>query len=184
LIEHAFGVLDGHLDRLTLEEALFAGAGHRSVLGILKHIGGWLMVYHSYAFADEPLHWEATSWPRSMRDTVEPSRAYLDEVVAWVHEGQRQWTASLDGAEADDTDQVRPVHWGAELPLGEIVVLVATHVVYHAGEINLLLSVIRGEAWEHGEEVEENHISTVGHRVRPPWMTDEQFADYLAAHPG
>ena len=28
--------------------------------------------------------------------------------------------------------------------------------------------------WEYGEEVEENHIATVGHRVRPAWMTDEQ----------
>jgi hypothetical protein len=28
-----------------------------------------------------------------------------------------------------------------------------------------------------GEEVEENHISTAGHGVRPPWMTEEQAAE-------
>jgi hypothetical protein len=37
-----------------------------------------------------------------------------------------------------------------------------------------------GEAWEYGEEVEENHISTLGHRVRPPWITDEEAARHEA----
>jgi hypothetical protein len=48
------------------------------------------------------------------------------------------------------------------------VTLVAAHWLYHAGEINAILAIRRGEAWEHMEEVEENHISTVGHRMRPP----------------
>lgn len=52
--------------------------------------------------------------------------------------------------------------------------MVAGHWSYHAGEINEILAIRRGEAWEDGEEVEENHISTVGHRVRRPWITDEQ----------
>lgn len=43
-------------------------------------------------------------------------------------------------------------------------------VVYHAGELNQVLSICRGEAWEEGEEVEENNVSTVGHRVQPPWL--------------
>ena len=46
--------------------------------------------------------------------------------------------------------------------------MVAGYHVYHAGEINQLLAIRRGEAWEEGEEVEEKHIATVGHRVRPP----------------
>ena len=36
----------------------------------------------------------------------------------------------------------------------------------------MLLSIARGEAWEYTEEVEENHISTYGHGVRPDWMSD------------
>ena len=39
------------------------------------------------------------------------------------------------------------------------------------------ISVAWEEAWEYGEEVEENHISTVGHRVRPPWTTEERAAE-------
>ena len=63
-----------------------------------------------------------------------------------------------------------PLHWGAVAPLYAIVVMLANHHVNHTGEITLLLSLQRGEAWEEREEVEENHISTVGSRVRPPWV--------------
>lgn len=42
--------LNENLRDVTLEEALSAAGGYRSVLGILKHTGGWSHVYHSYAF--------------------------------------------------------------------------------------------------------------------------------------
>ncbi|MBV9328025.1 MAG: hypothetical protein JO352_30290 [Chloroflexi bacterium] len=68
------------------------------------------------------------------------------------------------------------MHWGELRPLFDMVAAIARHRVYHAGEINQLLSIARVEAWEEYEEVEENHISTIGHRVRPSWLegsTDE-----------
>jgi hypothetical protein len=37
-----------------------------------------------------------------------------------------------------------------------------------------LLSIYRGEAWEETEEVEENNISTIGHRVRPLWLDNQE----------
>jgi hypothetical protein len=51
--------------------------------------------------------------------------------------------------------------------------MAAGHITYHAGEINEILAIRRGEANEIGEEVEENHIDTEGHRVRPVWMDRE-----------
>ena len=56
--------------------------------------------------------------------------------------------------------------------------MVSAHWAYHAGEINEILAIRRGEAWEYGEEVEENHIRTAGHRVRPAWMSDDQAAAF------
>jgi hypothetical protein len=32
------------------------------------------------------------------------------------------------------------------------------------------------------EEVEENRIGTVGHRVRPPWMSDDDWARFAREH--
>jgi hypothetical protein len=82
------------------------------------------------------------------------------------------WLRCLDELPDDAAlDSPRPMHWGELKPLFDIVATIARHHVYHAGEINQLLSIARGEAWEEYEDVEENHVSTVGHRVRPPWLS-------------
>jgi hypothetical protein len=180
LLSQAHGDEAGNLKGLTLEEALESTGGYRSVLGLLKHIAGWSHVYHSYAFDAEPRHWAQTGWPRGLRDTVDISQAYVDEVIAWFEASWDLWRRSLAGLGDEDFDKPRPLHMGFTAPLFEIVVLVAHHWNYHAGELNAVLSIRRGEAWEYGEEVEENHISTAGHRMRPNWMSDEQAAHYEA----
>jgi uncharacterized damage-inducible protein DinB len=166
-------IFDDNIANLTLDEALFSDGGYRSILGVLKHVGGWLHVYRSYAFDAEPKHWDHTSWPRGMRDEVECTKEYLDEVIAWIRDAMRAWDENLSTVSDAGFDEPRPVHWKATAPLGTIVLLVTNHLVYHAGELNMLLSIARGEAWEWGEEVEENHIDTYGHGVRGPWMNDE-----------
>ena len=179
----AHAVLEGAHDTfvenvrdLSIDEALDAAGGYRSVLGLMKHVAGWSAVYHSYAFDDEPKHWKETDWPRGLRDRIEPSNTYFGEVLDWFERSYRLWLAST--AEPADLDAIRRVHWGDAAPLREIIAMVAGHWAYHAGEVNEILAVRRGEAFELGEEVEENHISTVGHRVRRPWMTDEQAAGH------
>jgi hypothetical protein len=174
-------VLADQVRGVSLDEALFAGPGARSSLGVLKHIGGWLWVYWSYAFEAEPRHWERTHWPRGLRETVELSEEYFEEVAAWADAGLEAWEKSLAGIPGGEMGQLRRLHWGAQAPLEEIVVLAMQHVFYHAGEMNLLLSAKRGEAWEWGEEVEENHIDTFAFGVRPPWMNDDQANAAAAA---
>jgi hypothetical protein len=48
----------------------------------------------------------------------------------------------------------------------------------------MILAIHRQEAWEHGEEVEENHISTAGHGVRPAWMSDAEAETYRSRDRG
>jgi hypothetical protein len=157
---------------ITLEGALFVPpGGYRSALGTLKHIAGWNHVYHSYAFDEQPKHWREQSWPRGLRDTIDPSQAYADEIISWFDEGHHLWLESLAPLTDEDIYQKRKLHMGMEAPLHIIVGMIANHHVYHAGEINQVLSIYKGEAWEEGEEVEENHISTIGHRVKPPWVS-------------
>jgi uncharacterized damage-inducible protein DinB len=165
-----------NLRGVSLDEALDPAGGYRSILGIAKHAAAWSAVYYSYAFEPTPRHWDATDWPRGLHDRIEASAAYLGEVLAWFDRTYERWLASLAGV--DDLDAPRPVHWGGTAPLSEIVAMVAAHWAYHAGEINAILAIGRGQAWEYGEEVEENHIATIGHRVRPAWMTDEQAAAF------
>jgi hypothetical protein len=169
-LEHTFSTLADNVQVVTLEEALFVPpGGFRSILGTLKHAAGWSHVYRSYAFDRSPLHWAQLAWPRGLRDTIDKSKAYLDEVILWLRSAHQSWMQDLSDLADPDLWEPRPVHWGGSLPLHQIVTIVACHHAYHAGELNQLLSIVRGEAWEEDEEVEENNVSTIGHRVRPPW---------------
>ncbi len=171
LLDYSFKCLSDNIRNVTLHEALFIPrGGYRSIMGLLKHSAGWGHVYHSYAFEASPGHWRDTDWPRGLRDTIEMSRAYLDEVIAWLRLSHEEWSRSLAAIREEEIDELRPVHWGATTPLFDIVAMVGGHYRYHAGEINYVLSIARAEAWEEGEEVEENLICTEGHRVRPPWL--------------
>jgi uncharacterized damage-inducible protein DinB len=164
------------LDNVTgvgLEEALDAGGGLRSILGLVKHTAGWSAVYHSFAFDAAPRSWVETDWPRGLRARIDPSEAYLAELLAWFERSSERWLGSIE--QPIDLAEPRPVHWGDTWPLRDIVAYVAAHWAYHAGEINMILAIRRGEAWEYGEHVEENHISTLGHSVRRPWTTSEQI---------
>ena len=162
----------GNVKSMTLDETLFAAGGYRSALGVVKHIGGWVHVYRSYAFDPEPRHWAQTAWPRGLIDTVEVTKEYFDEVVAWTEAGLEAWDRDLKGVPEGTLEEPRPAHFGGKLTLATIVGIVAHHVVYHTGELNMLLSIKRAEAWEYSEEVEENHISTYGHGLKPNWMSD------------
>jgi hypothetical protein len=170
----------GNIKDVSLDEALQAGGGYRSILGILKHTAGWSWVYHSYAFDDAPKHWAQTAWPRGLRDTIETTQAYHDEIVEWLEASSEAWKASLVPLPDEAFDEPRRMHWGAAMPLFDTVLLIANHWGYHTGELNAVLANIRGQAWEYTEEVEENHISTRGHRLRPGWMSDKEVAAYEA----
>jgi hypothetical protein len=170
-LESAYRTLKDNVATVTLPEALFTPAGgYRSILGTLKHAAGWSHVYRSYAFDPHPKSWPEIDWPYGRRDTIIPSEAYLKAVIGWFDEAHRRWLEDLSHVTEGQLDEPRPLHWGQTAPLYEIVGRIANHHVYHAGELNQVLSICRGEAWEEGEEVEENHLSTLGHRVRPPWL--------------
>lgn len=173
LLESSYMIVMRHFENISLAESLFVPeGGYRSVLGTLKHIAAWSHVYRSYAFDETPKRWNDIDWPHGLRDTIIKSDQYLSAVIEWFRDAHREWLDNLKALADDQVDDLRSLHWGAEEPLFNIVVRIAEHNIYHAGELNQVLSICRGEAWEELEEVEENNISTVGHRVRPPWLDD------------
>jgi hypothetical protein len=98
-------------------------------------------------------------------------------VLAWFEHASEGWLKSVERRRSN-LDEERPMHWGDIWPLRDVIAYVAAHWAYHAGEINLILAIRRREGWEYGEHVEENHISSIGHSVRRPWMTDESIELY------
>jgi hypothetical protein len=147
LLEQAYRTAADNLSGLTLEEALFAApSGYRSVLGTLKHAAAWSHVYHSFAFDPAPRGCTEIGWPHGLRETVEPSPRYLDEVLAWFGQSHQLWLRSLGTVGEEQLNRPHPLHWGQAAPLYDIVVMVASHHLYHVGEINQLLAIQRGEA--------------------------------------
>ena len=149
----------------SLDEALDAAGGFRSILGLIKHTVGGSRVYHSFAFEDEPRTWDEIDWPRGLREQIEPTDAYLREIMEWSELMHERWLTSTQAPV--DLDLERPLPWDRAVPLREIIAMMAGHEIYHAGELNMILAIRRGEAWEAGEQVEENHIDTSGHIVDP-----------------
>lgn len=180
LMRQARETFEANVRDLTIEDALFAAGGYRSALGVLKHLGGWHWVYWSYAFEAEPRHYPRVDWPRGLIGTIDPSQPYLEELIAWAGAAMRAWDGSLMALPEAELAAPHRLHWGATAPLADIAVLIANHATYHTGEMNMLLSIKRGEAWEYSEEVEENHIDTFGHALRPEWMTPAQAVAYEA----
>jgi len=176
MLDEARQVFVDNVQGLSLEEALDAGGGYRSILGLMKHTAGWNAAYLSFAFDEQPRNWDLVEWPRGLRDTIEPTQEYVDEITVWFEQTADRWFAAVE--EPADLDTVRPMPVERSAPLREIVAMMAGHWIYHAGEINMILASRRGEAWEYGEEVEENHIDTAGHGIRRPWMSDELVARY------
>jgi hypothetical protein len=169
MLEGAFQAMILNVENVSLEEALFVPeGGYRSIIGTLKHAAGWSHVYNSYAFDQRPVNWKEVDWPHGLRDTIIASEEYLADVIEWFKLSHQKWAHILDSVSDEQLEEHRPLHWGEKAPLFDIVVRVARHHVYHAGELNQVLSIVRGEAWEEGEEVEENNVSTIGHRVKPP----------------
>ena len=123
---------------ISLEEALDAGGGFRSIHGLAKHTAAWTAVYHSFAFDEAPRSWAATDWPRGLRERIEPSEGYIQEVLAWFERSSERWLRSVE--QPTDLDEARPVHGGDVWPLRQIVAYTATHWAYHAGEINVIIA--------------------------------------------
>jgi hypothetical protein len=185
VLEDARRVIVDSLRTVTPDEALRTAGGYRSILGILKHTAAWAHIYHSYAFDAQPRHWRQIDWPRGLPpDVVDDSPGYFEDVKGWLERWAEQWTASLGAVADEGLDEPQPAHWGGAAALFDIVAMVASHWAYHAGEMNAILAIEHGEAWEYTEEVEENHISTAGHRVRPGWMSDEQVRRFEAYRTG
>jgi hypothetical protein len=177
-LEAARLMFTSNVEGIALGEALDTAGGFRSIMGLIKHTAGWTAVYRSFAFDAVPRSWKEIDWPRGLRERLEPSVDYLQELLAWFDTVSNDWLGAL--RDDIDLDESRPVHWGETWPLRDIIACLAAHWAYHAGEINLILVVRRSEAWEYGEHVEENHISTIGHNVRRPWITDE-YVDQVEA---
>jgi hypothetical protein len=66
------------------------------------------------------------------------------EVVAYAREGQGKLLAALGALTEAGFDAHVRVHWGETMPARHVFATLMEHDLYHAGELNVLRSVLRG----------------------------------------
>ncbi len=138
----------GNLHAVTPEEWRWVPpGGSRTIRDIVQHVGSCKLMYENHAFGDAALHWE--------HPLVQGGDALSDvnSAGAWLRTGQAQLRLSV--ASLDDAELIRPrrTNWGELKETRWIIAEMIQHDHYHAGEINHLRSVYRGDdRWEHERE--------------------------------
>ncbi|MGH2606897.1 MAG: DinB family protein [Anaerolineales bacterium] len=119
--------------------ALPAGAG-RSIADILEHVGWAKWMYEDYAFGPGTLRGDRPPMVQANGARARPR----NELLAWLHEGHRRWTASVRALPDDaELGRVHPTNWGDRLPTRTLIRILIGHDFYHAGEINHLRALLQ-----------------------------------------
>ena len=114
---------------------LFGTDPELSIGHIVAHVTGAIVMYTNRAFGDATMTWDRIQAPGAGKAAM---LSWLDGNVAAMLDGL---SALLDDAELAEE---RETHWGARLPVSWFVRTVTNHMLYHSGEINRQLSIIRG----------------------------------------
>jgi uncharacterized damage-inducible protein DinB len=138
----------GNLGAVAAEEWTWTPpGGRRSIRDIVQHVGGCKLMYANHAFGDATFGWEDP--------LVAGGEALADpaSAVAWLREAQARLRQSVAGFDDAELDRPRMTNWGEPKETRWIVATMIQHDLYHAGEINNLRSLYRGDdRWAHERE--------------------------------
>jgi hypothetical protein len=99
----------------------------------LVHLAAWTDVYRDWTFG------AAT---RSFDDLDVPHDAAT--AVQLLHRVQDEYSAAVGRLDDRDFEAMRPVHWGANFPIGVLVWQIAVEHLHHSAEIGVLRDIRRG----------------------------------------
>jgi hypothetical protein len=108
----------------------------------LVHLCAWTDVYRDWTFGDAKL---------ALPDMEVPSSA--GAAVQWLHDAQRRFSLAVRGLDDADLTQLRPAHFGGELPVQWLVGAIAREHTHHGAEIGVLRDLRRGVARSNGPAV-------------------------------
>jgi uncharacterized damage-inducible protein DinB len=146
ILRNLSSVTDAEWDLRPADHSIevFGTRPELSVADLVRHVAGAVAMYTNRGFEDGTMTWERIQPPGSGRSAT----------MEWFEANVRAMETSL-GALIDDTDLDlrRETHWGELLPVRQFVTLTINHMLYHSGEINRQLSLIRGTSggWVPGD---------------------------------
>lgn len=112
-----------------------APGGGRTIRALFQHAACAAYAYDDAAFRGEPGRWDY--W---LATAPEERGAAIE----WAREGYRRMRESVDALVDADIETVRDTHWGGRRPAWKILLTMAEHCYYHAGEINHARALIQG----------------------------------------
>ena len=122
----------------TVEE--FSADPELSICDIVLHIAGAKFMYADRAFGDASLEWGDSK----------PPTLDMATVLAWLDEGHRTLVGGLAALTEDaQLADERPAPWRLPMRREQLISIVISHDLYHAGEINRQRALIRGtQGWD------------------------------------
>jgi DinB superfamily len=99
------------------------------------HLAAWTNIYRHWTFGDER---------PTLLDAEVPGNA--SGGVAWLRDSQDRFMEALEALDDASVFELRPAHWGASLPVVQLVSTMLTEHVHHIAEIGLLRDLHRGHA--------------------------------------
>ena len=101
----------------------------------VTHLAAWLEVYHDFTFGDARL---------GLQDLDVRSTALGG--VDWLLDAQRRWADAVRSVVDDEVFELRPAHWGQQVPLLSLVSMMTIECRHHLAEVGLLRDLRRGRA--------------------------------------
>jgi hypothetical protein len=101
----------------------------------VAHLAAWTDVYRSWTFEDQSLD--------LMHVDVPGTR---DGLVNWVCAAQDRFGEKADALDDAQLVELRPAHYGPELPIHRLVRAMVVEHIHHGAEIGLLRDLRRGHA--------------------------------------
>lgn len=125
-----------HMAPETWSAEEFGTQPELSICDIVVHVGAAKYMYANRAFGDETMQWGDVPLPPSFD---------MPAVLNWLEGGYRQLRDGL--AALQDDEELRVEHsapWNLPLKRAQLISIMISHDLYHAGEINRQRALIRG----------------------------------------
>jgi hypothetical protein len=124
----------------TGDNSIFGNDPVLSVCDLVKHVAFAKFRYGHLAFGDLSVDWEPEV-PRS---------DHMDTILSWLEDGHRMFLEGVAGLAGDsDLAVERTFPSGRTASVERLIFVVINHDLYHSGEINRQVSLIRGaDGWE------------------------------------
>ncbi len=101
----------------------------------VTHLAAWTEVYRDFAFGDARL---------DLQNLEVPGTALGG--VAWLLDAQRRWADAVRDVGDEEIFELRPAHWGQQVPLASLVSTMTIEHRHHLAEVGVLRDVRRGHA--------------------------------------